>query len=198
MEDTIPLSNHAPTVGDDVARVALITGVVALLAVGTLVLFFTVGGPFGTVNDILNAGIGVSSAVLAVTILRSIGGSPAATALALAGAAITVFGSWLVISGTSGFQLAGFVSGVGFALIGAWLLVSLASGGLGDALSPLASRAGMAAGAIMLVGVLGLAGAAMRIDSAADTPYWLWLYGIGWLGTYLVFPAWCLLLASSA
>jgi hypothetical protein len=50
----------------------------------------------------------------------------------------------------------------------------------------------------MVVGIIGIAGAAMRIDSMADTPWWLWLYGIGWLGTYVVYPVWCLLLARSS
>ena len=118
-------------------------------------------------------------------------------AVAHVGAAIAVVGSWLVISGTTGFQLAAFVSSVGFALIGAWLVASIAAGPLGTVLSPLQVRVGLAAGGLMLVGILGIAGVAMGIDSAAATPWWLWLYGIGWVGTYVVYPAWCLLVARS-
>ena len=198
MQDAVAAGDPVRTIGDSVARVALITGVTAVLAAGALALLFIAGEPFGRANDVLNAAIGVTSAVLAVVVHRSVGGSPALVALAMAGAAITVVGSWLVMTGTTGFQLAGFVSAIGFALIGAWLLGSLASGPLGDVLSPAQAAVGMAAGGLMLVGLIGIAGVVMGIDSAADTPVWLWLYGIGWLGTYVAYPAWCFLVARSS
>ena len=46
------------------------------------------------------------------------------TGLAVAGAALTVVGSALVVSGTTGFFLAGLVSSLGFAGIGAWLVAA--------------------------------------------------------------------------
>jgi hypothetical protein len=196
MQDTMAVGDPVRSIGDDVTRVALATGIVAVLAAVTLALLLVVGGPFGRANDVLNAAIGLMSAVLAVVVYRSVGGSAALVALAVVGAAITVIGSWLVMTGTTGFQLAGFVSAIGFALIGAWLVGSIV-GPFGDSLSPLQSRVGMAAGGLMLVGLIGIGGVAMGIDSAADTPWWLWMYGIGWLGTYVVYPAWCLLLARS-
>ena len=198
MQDTIALGDQVRTVGAEVARTALVTGIAAVLAGVALVLLFTLGVPFGRVNDVLNAAIGVMSAILAIVVLRSLGGSPMWTALAVAGAALTIIGSWLVMSGTTGFQLAGFVSASGFALIGGWLLVSIVSGPLGESIPTLEARIGWVAGGLMVVGILGLAGVAMQIDSMADTPWWLWLYGIGWLGTYVVYPVWCLLVARSA
>ena len=183
MQDTIALGDQVRAVGTEVARAALVTGIATVLAVVALILLFTSGGPFGRVNDVLNAAIGVMSAVLAVVVLRSVGGSPMWTALAVAGAAVTVMGLWLVMSGTTGFQLAGFVSAVGFALIGGWLLVSIVSGPLGESIPTLHARVGLVAGGLMIVGIIGIAGVAMQIDSMADTPWWLWLYGIGWLGT---------------
>ena len=186
---------QASALGSDIVVAAVVTGVAALLAVAALVLLFIAGGPFGTVNDILNAVIGLASAVLAIVVHRAFGGSALVTGLAVAGALVTVLGSWLVLSGTTGFQFAGFVSGIGFALIGAWLLASILSGAFGASMPDLVSRVGMVAGAVMVVGAIAVVGVAMRIDSAADTPWWLWFYGVGWLGTYVLYPAWCLLLA---
>jgi hypothetical protein len=47
-------------------RTALAT--VDLLGVVCLILFFVVGGPFGSINDVANAAVGVLSAVLAYPI----------------------------------------------------------------------------------------------------------------------------------
>lgn len=198
VQDTISVGDHARAVGGEVARIALVTGITAVLAAVALALLFTIGGPFGRANDVLNAAIGVLSAIFAIVVLRAIGGTPAITAFAIAGAAITVVGSWLVMSGTTGFQLAGFVSAIGFALIGAWLILSISSGPLGASLTPGQARLGMVAGGLMLAGLIGIGGVAMGVDTAADTPWWLWLYGISWLGTYVAYPAWCLVLTRSA
>ncbi len=194
MHRTLGAGSALGAIGDDVGRVAAITGITALLAVVALVLLFTVGSPFGTANDLFNASIGVLSVILAIQVHRTHGGSVAALLLVVAGAALTVLGSWLVTSGTTGFQLAGFVSAIGFALIGAWLVVAAGSQGFGGVMPPLLSKLGLVAGAVMLAGMIGVVGVLLRIDSAADTPWWLWLYGLGWLGTYILFPAWCLLL----
>jgi hypothetical protein len=198
MQPTLADGRAVGALGQDIGTVAAITGTTGFLAVAALTLFFVVGGPFGSANDVLNGALGVASAVLAVLLYRALGGSVVTLGLVLAGAALTTLGSWLVLSGTTGFQLAGFVSGVGFALIGAWLLTAVASEGLGASLSPWSERLGWVAGAIMLVGLLGLAGVVLRIDAPADTPWWLWLYGFGWLGTYVLYPIWCILLWRSA
>ena len=198
MPHALDAGDPARIIGSDVGRVALATGIIAVLAALALALLFIVGGAFGRANDVLNAAIGVLSAILAVVVYRSLGGPPALLALALGGAVVTVIGSWLVVTGVTGFQLAGFVSAIGFGLIGAWLVGALALGPLGESLSPALAKVGMVAGGLMLLGLIGIGGVAMGIDSAADTPWWLWLYGIGWLGTYVAYPAWCLLVARSA
>ena len=86
---------------------------------------------------------------------------------------------------------------MGFALIGAWVLTVNRSGDLSAVLPPRWRRLGLAAGAAMAVGIIALAGIAMSIDSFEATPPWLWIYGVGWFGTYLLYPAWCLALARS-
>lgn len=199
MQRALLAGDGSGSIGDGIARAAVATGAVAILAVGALVLLFTAGSAFGRANDVLNGAAGVMSAVLAVVVYRATGGSPLPVVLAVTGAVITVVGSWMVLSGTTGFQFAGFVSAVGFALIGAWLLLATSgSHGLGEILPVTVTRLGWAAGALMLVGLLGVAGVAMGIDAAADMPGWLWLYGLGWLGTYVVYPAWCMALARAA
>jgi hypothetical protein len=60
----------ATSVGHSVVvrRVAMAVATVDLLAVVCLILFFVVGGPFGSINDVANAAVGVLSAVLAYPI----------------------------------------------------------------------------------------------------------------------------------
>ena len=48
-----------------VGWVAIATGIAVILAVIFLILMYTVNGRFGTVNDVLNALIGILSVVLA-------------------------------------------------------------------------------------------------------------------------------------
>lgn len=49
----------------------------------------------------------------------------------------------------------------------------------------------------MLLGLVGIGGVILRIDAFALTPWWLWLSGIGWLSTYVLYPAWALLVRRS-
>jgi hypothetical protein len=172
-----------------------VTGIVALAALAALVTFFVFGGPFGYLNDALNALLGVVGAVLALMVHRTYGGSVPAVATACVGAVVAVIGSWLVITDTTTFVFAGFVSTVGFALIGSWVVAANRSGTLGRALSRGSRRLGIVAGAAMAVGIVGVAGVIMGIDSFEATPPWLWLYGIGWLGIYILYPAWCVAVA---
>jgi hypothetical protein len=175
-----------------VRRVALATGIVAVVALVCLV-GLLVGAPTGTINDYANGLLGVMSGVLAVVAFRAFGGSLAGVALAVVGAVVAVIGSWLVISDTTGFILAGLVSSVGFGLIGGWLVLLHRSGAFADAVGSRGRRWASIAGWLMLAGLVAVLGVLMRVDSYEATPPWLWIYGIGWLGTYVVYPAWCLL-----
>ena len=109
----------------DTGRLALAIGVAAAGSAACLATYFAVGGPFGTINDIGNAAAGVLSAALAWQLRRQIPGRAAdlAVGAAIVGAGLTVAGSTLVVSDTTGFFFAGLVSSVGFAGIGAWLVV---------------------------------------------------------------------------
>ena len=178
----------------DNGRLALGIGAVAAGSAACLATYFAVGGSFGTFNDIGNAATGVLSGWLAWRLRGEMtsGVGRRATAAALVGAAITVVGSALVVSGTTGWFFAGLVSSVGFAAIGAWLAVLNRSARAADA-SPLRLRSlGVVAGALMAVGVVSAPGIVLGLDDAATAPAWAWIGSIGWLGTYVLYAAWAI------
>jgi hypothetical protein len=178
----------------DTGRVVIAVGVVAIGSAACLAAFFAVGGPFGTINDIGNATTGVLSAAVAWRMRSRIPGRRRGVAVgaALAGAAATVIGSALVVSGTTGFFLAGLVSSVGFAGIGAWL-VALNRGKPQDPAWPARLRGlGVIGGVLMAVGVVAVPGVILRLDDMASAPAWVWIGFLSWLGLYVVYPAWAL------
>jgi hypothetical protein len=182
----------------DTGRLALALGVVAIGSAACLATYSVVQGPFGTINDIGNAATGLLSAGLAWRLRRHISGGVANVSVgaALVGAAIAVAGSALVVSGTTGWFLAGLVSSVGFAGIGAWLVV-LNRSDAGAAVLPRRLRLlGIAAGALMTVGVVALPGIVLGLDDPAAAPGWVWIAFVGWFGTFVVYPAWAISLAS--
>ena len=126
----------------DTGRLALAVGAVAVGSVACLATFFVVGGPFGTINDIGNAATGVLSAALAWRLRSQLSArtSNLVVGAALLGAGITVVGSTLVVSGTTGFFFAGLVSSIGFAAIGTWLVVLNRSMIGAATMAPAASR----------------------------------------------------------
>ncbi len=168
---------------------AIAVGAVAISSALSLALFFAVQGPFGTINDVLNGVL----AVLAGALAWSLSGSAGLVYVAFLGALIAVAGSALVITGTTGFFLAGLVSSAGFALIGAWLLwYSWSSGGVSGL-----RWLGVAAGALMVLGIAVLPGIAMRIDDMNKAPAWIWVGFAGWLGIYVALPAWAIWFGAS-
>ena len=116
--------------------------------------------------------------------------------VATVGAAITVVGSILVLTSATGFFLAGLVSSVGFAVIGVWLVA--VNRELDGSWSRQLRRAGLVAGAVMLLGFVNLPGVAMGADDMDAAPAWTYLGGLSWVGTYLLFPAWSLRLMPTA
>jgi hypothetical protein len=177
----------------DTGRLAVATGIVAICSAASLLIFFIVAGPFGTLNDIGNAATGVLSGWLAWRLGRLLPGSPtgAALALCLVGAAVAVVGSVLVISGATGFFLAGLVTTVGFAAIGVWLIALNRSVG-GTAWSRGVRSLGLIAGALMVTGVITLPGILMGLDDQDTAPDWIWIGFIGWFATFFVYPAWAI------
>ena len=173
-------------------RLAIAAGLVAAGTPICLATYFAVGGPFGTINDIGNAATGLLGAALAWRLRRHVSGRAGdlAVAAAIAGAAITVVGSALVVSGTTGFLLAGLVSSVGFAGIGTWLVAIDRSDEPVLAWPGRLRWLGLLGGGLMVLGIVALPGVLLRLDDMEAAPAWVWIGFLGWLGVYVAYPAW--------
>jgi hypothetical protein len=177
---------------------AVAVAVAVPAAIVLLVVYYTVGGPFGTLNDLANALVGVLSAVLAAQTAARFRVPVAAVAAGGAGATLMVVGSWLVISGRAGWVLAGLVSAAGAAALGAWLVTVNVTAARAGRLSGPVARLGAASGALMTVGILALPEILARVDLWEDL-HWYGIAGfVGWLGLYVGYPVWCALLARDA
>jgi hypothetical protein len=177
--------------------IAVIGGVVGLMSVASLGAFFAVGGPFGAINDWMICVFGLLTGLLALGQSRRDGTAASphgvmAVALALLGAAIVVLGSYLVISDTTGFLLAGLVESLGFALIGVWLIVINRSVAGAPRLPRGLRQLGVVAGLVMAIGFTDLPGVTAGLDEASVAPIWVWIGLLGWLGTFLLYPLWCI------
>ena len=178
------------------AAFAMAAGVVAIAADVAFSVFSAVGEPWGSINDVGNGAFAVLAGWVAWS-FRGRTGIPAA-ATALAGAAIAVGGSWLVLSGSSGWLLAGFVSSVGFGLIGPSMYLAARSLAAEGVISRGLGRLGLAAGAITIVGLTGIVPAVMRLDNDATAPGWVWVAFVGWVGTFVVYPVWSIVIGRRA
>jgi len=185
-----------------VRRAALALGVTAAAAAVCLLIMFLGVGPLGTVNDVLNGVVGWLALALAVVVLRAephpVGRG--ATARAAVGAAVLgavgmTWGSWLVLSGTTGYYLAGLVSSLGVAAVGLWLVLAHAASGSSDGLGGRTARLGRNTGFLMTLGVLALPAALSGVDDIADAAWYAWVSGLAWLGVYVLLPVWCVRLA---
>ena len=175
-------------------RLSLGVGIVAAGTAISLAMFFSVGGPFGTINDLGNAATGLLSGWLAWRLRGELldRGGTVAVGLALIGAAITVVGSALVVSGATGFLFAGLVSSVGFAGIGTWLIVLNRSRDESSRWPQRLRLVGLVAGVLMALGIATAAGIPLGIDDMSTAPAWIWVGFIGWLGIYVVYPVWAI------
>jgi hypothetical protein len=186
------ISNFSATT---IGWVAIVTGVSAILAIVFLILMYTVNQSFGKVNDVFNALIGVSSAVLAWMLFaehyaKSPLLSQIALALALIGAIFTIVGSVLIIYGFTDFVMAGWYTGIGNAMIGLWLVAFFYSMLRGDSLPHNLIILGIIVGAFMAVGLIGIPGIFTGIDSMESMPWFLYIAFFGYLGTYILYPIW--------
>ena len=174
---------------------AIATGIAVILAVMFLILMATVNGRFGTVNDVLNSIVGISSAVLVWMLYaelhaRSPWMSQVGLALAAVGAIFTIIGSVLIIFGYTDFVLAGWYTGIGNALIGLWLAVFCTSMLSGGTLPHNLVVFGLVAGGFMVMGLLGIPGILARVDTMESLPWYLGAAYLGFLGTYILYPIW--------
>lgn len=178
--------------------VAIATGIAGLLGLAFIILFFTVGQPFGTLNDIC---IGLT-AILSVVLIwmlypaqhaQSPLLSQVALVIAMSGALLVMVGSTLAISGVTGWFLSGLYMAAGNAMIGLWLL-GLSYSALRD--NPLPHSLvvfGLISGVILALGLVTIPGIFRGIDTqeyelSIFNSIW-WASSLGYLALY---PIWCI------
>ncbi len=86
----------------------------------------------------------------------------------------------------------GLVSTFGYALIGLWLLGLNYVGPRIDIWPRPLTRLGLVAGFVMSMGLLAGAGIPGRIDALESAAWFVSAGMVNWLGTYLLYPVWCI------
>jgi hypothetical protein len=165
-----------------------VVAIVAVMSWVSLMVFFGVGEPWGTLNDAGNAVLAPLCGTLSVLLRRAT--SNVATALALLGAAVSLLGSYLVMTNTTGYFFAGLVSAAGFALIGVWLVV------LGRARGVPAPLLAETTGLVMALGLVTVPGILWGLDDLDSAPWWIVAAeATCWAGTSVLLPLWAFGLA---
>jgi hypothetical protein len=184
----------------NVGWVAIVAGIVGLSGLVFIILLFTIGQPFGTLNDLCIGVAAILSAVLAWLFVPAYDQQPfllrqAGPVVASLGALIVAAGSILVISGARGWFLAGLYMAAGNGLIGLWLL-SFSYAALRDNLYPHGLVIfGLVTGLILALGLFGIPGILKGVDSTESAHRVInYLGQAGSLGYLVLYPVWCILL----
>jgi hypothetical protein len=180
-----------------VGWMAFATGTASILATLLIILFFTVGGIFGTVNDIFNGVAGILSGVLVWMLFKNFHlhipfSHRMICILSAIGSVVVVIGSILIIFDITGWLLAGWYTTAGNALIGIGVLTFNDFVDRTNMLPHNVVTLGLLAGAIMAVGILALPGIIMGIDAIESSTWFLNLGFLSYLGTYLLYPIWAI------
>ena len=182
-----------------IGRIAYATGGSIILAAILLGVFFAVGEPFGTLNDIFSGISGILCGVLAWMLYtqhyaKFPSMSQIALAFAVIGAFVVALGTILVVFRITGWVLAGWYSTAGYALIGIWLVMFCYSMLNNTALPHQLTMFGLIVGLVMAVGLVALPGVLNKVDTMDALPGYLNISYIGYLGDIL-FPIWSIWLA---
>lgn len=177
-----------------IASLALAVAVVTLLGLVLLILMYVLSsGPLGTLNDVSILIAAWLSVALAWSLHSQLAArNPLLASLALVltvvGAVIATYGSVLIITGRTGFVLAGLYMMVGNALIGIWLISLNRGASWPQGLVVL----GLIAGSVMVLGLAAIPGIIARTDSFAESSWLTWVGQMGFFGWAILYPIWCL------
>jgi hypothetical protein len=183
-----------------IGRIALATGIAGLLGLIFIILFFTIGQPFGALNDIC---IGLTAILSVILVWMLYSGHHAQSPLlsnivlmiALLGALVVLAGSALSIFGVTGWFLSGLYMAAGNAMIGLWLLALNYSALRGNSFPHSLVIFGIISGVILALGLVTIPGIFRGVDTQE---YELTIYNYIWwassLGYLILYPIWCVLL----
>jgi len=182
-----------------VGWVAIATGVAGLLGLVFISLFFTIGQPFGTLNDIFIGLTAILSVVLAWMLYpwhhaQSPLLSQIMLIVAFIGALVVLAGSVLAIFGITGFYLSGSYMALGNGIIGLWLL-ALCYSALRDTRLPHSLVIfGLISAVILVLGLAAIPGIFRDLDikEYVITPENA-IWGTSVLGWLALYPIWCVL-----
>jgi hypothetical protein len=178
---------------------AIGAGIVGLLGFISIALFFSVGQPFGSINDACIGIAAVLSVVLAYMLhprlhAQSLPFSTIALVAATLGSILVLIGSALALSGAKGWFLSGHYMAAGNALIGLWLVVVCGFAMKGGSLPRGICILGIVVGSIMALGVVTFPGIIRGSDPkeynvTVINSIW-WTSSLAYLS---VFPVWLIL-----
>lgn len=157
-------------------------------------LFFSVGGFWGSLNDLSIAVEALLVSALAWMLHpASRSQSPKLSwvmlAVAILGGLIASLGSAGVMSGVTGWFLAILITSLGYALLAVWLFVFNHHARLHGSLPRGLTRMGQIAGATLMLGFLNIPGILNRIESPADASWLTSISMVGALG-WILLPIW--------
>jgi hypothetical protein len=175
-------------------RLTIAIGIVAIVGLVAIILFFTVGGVWGPLNDLSIAAEALLSAALAWMLhplfhRLSSRFSQVMLGVAIVGSLIASIGSAFVIFSVTGYFLAGLIMGLGYAFLGIWFFAFNYRARLHDALPRGLTQFGQIAGASMAIGFANISGILGQVDSPADASWIENLGQLGWLG-WIFLPIW--------
>jgi hypothetical protein len=182
-----------------IGLVAIATGIVGLLGLIFIFLFFTVGQPFGTLNDICIGLMAILSVVFVWKLYpwhhaQSPLLSQVALIIAMIGALLVLVGTVLSIAGVKGWFLSGLYMAAGNGMIGLWLLALNYSALRGNIIPHNLVIFGLISGVILALGLVTIPGILRGIDVQE---YKLTIFNSIWwassLGYLALYPIWCIL-----
>jgi hypothetical protein len=189
-----------PFLSITIGRVALATGIAGLLGLIFIILFFTIGQPFGTLNDIC---IGLTAILSVILVWMLYPGhraqspllSQVAIVIAMFGALLVIVSSVLAISGRTGWFLSGLYMAAGNAMIGLWLLALNYSALRGNSFPHSLVIFGIISGVVLALGLMTIPGIFRGVDTQeyelTICNYIWWASSLGYL---ILYPIWCVLL----